>query len=299
MERGAWTVSSIPVDPAIDSLRGQLRWHNPNVRDQALIHDVYPYRDIDAQAPQTLQSLVLEFRPDSANPEHSWGGVMRYLGSAGHASTPFQYLAFALKLPANMGSNPDARLVVDLGQISEDALPNDTLDTEDKPLPGQTVGNGILSPEEDTGIDGKFGTDPADSAYWNGPTRPPIPSWDDWSYADGSSDYSHINGTEHNRNDQSYPNTEDLNGNNALDTLNNYFSFDIALNGSGPFVVGGNAANQWRYYSIPLQNTSVRRTVGNATLSDIPFARFYLTGISDVSRFTQVELVDIALTSER
>lgn len=297
--RKNWQISSIPENPAIDSLRGRFRWWNPRPEEQVRVQDVYPEREVNSQVADRLQSMILEFVPDQSTgrPEESWGGVMRYLGAGYEDQSRAQFLEFWIQLPAREGGE----LVVDLGALSEDALPNDSMDTEDRPEPGEIVssprreyGNGVLSPDEDTGIDGVDAPDPEDMGYWNGPTRPPVPSWDDWQYTIGSSDYKFINGTENSLNDESgnIPDSEDLNGNGTLDQANDYFSYTIELNDNNPYIVGGQTnERRWRLFRIPLDSDdpAVLRTVGNPSLTNIRFARMYMTGRTDSSRIQIVQ----------
>ncbi|MBK8130908.1 MAG: hypothetical protein IPK53_19025 [bacterium] len=297
--RKNWQISSIPENPAIDSLRGRFRWWNPRPEEQVRVQDVYPEREVNSQVADRLQSMILEFVPDQSTgrPEESWGGVMRYLGAGYEDQSRAQFLEFWIQLPAREGGE----LVVDLGALSEDALPNDSMDTEDRPEPGEIVssprreyGNGVLSPDEDTGIDSVDAPDPEDMAYWNGPTRPPVPSWDDWQYTIGSSDYKFINGTENSLNDESgnIPDSEDLNGNGTLDQANDYFSYTIELNDNNPYIVGGQTnERRWRLFRIPLDSDdpAVLRTVGNPSLTNIRFARMYMTGRTDSSRIQIVQ----------
>lgn len=311
LTRRMWTVSSMPANTEdIDLRRGRLRWYNPNTRDQVPVRDVFPEREVNSQVANTLQSLWLSFAPDATDgpPERSWAGVMRYLGEGYADQSKSQYLEFWIQLPPEGRLSPGAKLLVDLGQISEDALPNDSMDSEDKPEPGQVgerliptreYGNGLLDPNngEDTGIDHQFGADPSDVARWNGNDLPPIPSWDDWSSATGGS-FGQINGMERNKDDEGggYPDTEDLNGNNNLDVINSYFSYTFDLSYSSPYIVGGqNNVKRWRLFRIPIDSNDprLRRTVGGADLTNIRWARLYLTGFSqpDSIQIIQMDIV--------
>ncbi len=299
MQRRNWAMSSIPVDPGVDSLRGRFRWWNPRPEDQVKVQDVFPRREVNSQVADRLQSLILEYAPVGATDDEkarSWGGVMRYLGAGYEDQSRAQFLEFWIQLPPR----PQGRLVVDLGNISEDALPNDTMNTEDRPVSGEVVssprteyGDGILAREEDTGIDGVGLPDPADSAFWNGPTKPKVPSMDDWQYSIGSGDYLRINGTENSLNDESsnFPDSEDLNGNQSLDQVNEYFSYSIDLNSIDYIVGGDDNVNRWRLFRIPIDTDDPRvlRVVGNPTLTNIRFARMYLTGITDSVRIQIVQ----------
>jgi len=312
LTRRMWTVSSMPQNTEdIDLRRGRLRWYNPNTRDQVPVRDVFPEREVNSQVANTLQSLWLSFAPDATGgqpPERSWAGVMRYLGEGYADQSKSQYLEFWIQLPPEGRLSPSAKLLVDLGLISEDALPNDSMDSEDKPEPGQVgtspiptreYGNGLLEPNngEDTGIDHQFGADPADSARWNGKNLPPIPSWDNWSSATGGN-VSQVNGTEGNKDDEGggYPDTEDLNGNNNLDVINSYFAYTVDLTYSSPYIVGGqNNVKRWRLFRIPIDSNDprVRRTLGGADLTNIRWARLYLTGFSqpDSIQIIQMDIV--------
>ena len=292
VERGAWTTASIPVDENVDQRRGRLRWWNPNLRDQVPVHDVHPDRELNSQVPNTIPSLELEFEPDSLNglPDRSWGGVMRYLGEDFADQTHTQFLEFWLKFL----SETEGRLVIDFGEISEDALPNNVLDTED------LNGNGVLDPNEDGGLDGIFGADPLDSADWNGVAQPRVPSWDDWFHAANSSDFTQVNGTENSRNDESgtYPDTEDLNADDDLNTANNYYSYSLALDDDNPYIVGGfDNVHRWRQFRIPLHSVDpdLRRTVGLPDFGSMRSMRLYLTG---TTFDTRLEMVELALIPE-
>jgi hypothetical protein len=312
MQRRTWSLASIPVDPRIDSLRGRMRWYNPITQKQVQVKDVYPNRKTNSQVANTLQSMILKFEPDTTDPvftnrRRSWGGVMRFLGDGYSDQSLSQYLEFWIQVPSsqlNPATRDDsARLVVDLGTISEDALPNDSMDTEDIPLieradPRLTgQGNGVLTPEEDTGLDKQFANDPNDLALWNGPSRPRVPSWDDWARPEGDN-YSQVNGTEHNRTDEGggYPDTEDLNGNGTLDRINGYFSYtfplDTSLAHQKKYIIGeGDTGKRWFLYRIPLSDNT---KVGPADLTSVKWARIYLTGFSGP---TEIQLVQMDIVS--
>ena len=302
VERSAWTISSIPVDAQIDSVRGRIRWYNPELNHGVPVQDVHPNRVVNSQAPNILPSLTLRFDPDtlSAYPAHSWGGIMRYLGEGYADLSHDQFLEFWLQLPPNT----EGRLVIDLGKISEDALPNGRMDTEDRPVgggpcasPQQECGNGLLdrNPDEDTGLDQVFGVDPSDSAFWNGEDRPKVPSWDDWSYNPQDGNPEQVNGTERNRNAEGggYPDTEDLNNDDFLNTGNNYFSYSMEIADSTWWMVGGfDNVYHWRQVRIPIQNPNpeFRRTVGNPEMTNVRWIRMYLTGMTHSVRLKLVEM---------
>ncbi len=309
LQRRQWTNSSIPVDARLLPRRGRMVWYNPNTDRQVPVKDVFPERETNSQVANTLQSLVLEYTPpvmDADSMRRSWGGIMRFLGDGYADQSRAQFLEFWIQVPASAeGDNPT--LVVDLGEISEDAIPNGKMDSEDRPEAGQEVtsdlreyGNGVLNPEtEDTGIDGDFGDDPNDTDFWNGNDQPAIASNDNWSHESGSDDFEHVNGTERNKNDDGggFPDTEDLFDNDLLDENNAYFSYRISLDFDSPYIVGGEGnPKNWRLFRIPLavKDSAVVDTIGSANKTSVRWARMYMTG---VSRKTKIQLVQNDIVS--
>ncbi len=115
---------------------------------------------------------------------------------------------------------PDAVLNIDLGVISEDVIPNNHLDTEDK------NNNQAIDEGEDTGIDGRF--DDAERTFY-GSTKSD-PAVDNFLFEGNPVsifDYLNINGTQGNSISTDaglLPDTEDLNLNGSVDLANNYLS---------------------------------------------------------------------------
>ncbi|MDZ7291663.1 MAG: cell surface protein SprA [candidate division KSB1 bacterium] len=308
MRRG-WVQASIPVellneqDPKTRdaansqerkvrtalSKRGSLIWFNPynGVRTT----DIYPNRDVNVTN-QTTQVLTLLFTPvdtvgiaknDSLG--RSWNGIMRALSPGFYDQTESKFLEIWFQ-------GTKGRLHIDLGQITEDIIPNGRLNTEDTK---DNIRNNILDEGEDIGLDGVRGQDPSD--YWdlnnNGRQNWGEPaSNDDWSYSSGSSNYERVNGTENSKNDASEgggtirPDTEDINANGGLDLADNYFSFSFDLDPTSAdtsFKDGGKLSG-WKLYRIPLQdaeliNSGHRRDVGKPDLTRIEYVRLWLDGV--------------------
>ena len=201
-------------------------------------------------------------------------------------------------------------LHLDLGdQINEDFVANGRLDTEDEPFPGRTTGDGVVSKEEDIGIDGR--TDEgelnhylllADAAFDTTlslqerkeaftrlyPTVDPLrptrsaddPEGDNWRYEPqrNKNDYSRINGTQGNKVDLETgdrPDTEDLNNNGVLDQRNNYYHYQIDLS-QDEYEVPGTQSNGWRQLRLPLYGDVAER-VGLPDSTRIEFARLMLS----------------------
>ena len=224
---------------------------------------------------------------------------MRYLPAGYNDQTESKFLEIWMK-------NEDrtrGKIYVDLGQISEDVIPNDTLDTEDNPVipstnPRVVQGNGILDNGEDTGLDGINLPDPQDSAYWDGTDYPKTPSYDDWSYSVSDRDnYEHINGTQGNADDENgrYPDSEDLDGDNYLDLSNHFFRYGFEFGSpqdSIKYIAGGETnPNGWRLWRIPL--TDMLQTVGSPDWTQITYARIWMTGFSDTGK---VSIATLELT---
>ncbi|MFH0779114.1 MAG: hypothetical protein V2A71_10905, partial [Candidatus Eisenbacteria bacterium] len=179
-----------------------------------------------------------------------------------------------------------SELKIALGVVSEDALwnpaalPNGTLDTEDRNR------NGILDLfpfDEDTGLDtipnGAAG-DTDDNYYYNPEARPP--------------DFSGINGTEGTRlaSINPLPDTEDLDGDGVIDLVEDYFEFTVSLSQDSRYQIRDNG-NGWRLFRIPLSDTAGVHVAGDPSWDNIKHARLWLEGFSqtDTLQIAGIELV--------
>ena len=303
--RRGWMPSSPPIEkfnPDPNSkvhtelpTRGHMIWYNPY--DQVPIKHIWPNKDVNANVPQRTNVLDILFTPSTPDEnvppeyhwevEESWGGIMQDL-SAGYANqTESKYLEIWI--------NGDHGTVhIDLGQISEDVIPNNRLDTEDKAISG--IRNGILDDDEDIGLDGMANNDPrvTEKDFWDVNNNSTKDWWepfsdDDWSYSPKSYNYNHVNGTEGNSNDMGgrYPDTEDINGNGDVDLQNQYFEYTFSLRKDHPdtvYLVGGKGLKPdedhgWRQYRIPLDEPT--KTVGSPDLSLVEYVRIWFDGFSE------------------
>jgi len=300
--RRQWTLASNPDPGDPERNRGTFVWFNPY--DQVSIQDIWPNRPTNSSVAQRTHVLTLYFGPtppDSAAPTKgsavakSWGGVMRALSAGYSNQQKSKYIEVMLRVKDRNSNKFDlpGKLHIDLGQITEDVIPNNVLNTEDIPLPGLTYGNGFLEPEEDVGLDGVAGGDPSD--VWPDGT----PFLDDWGYNENNKyDVWKINGTEGNINDGlegRYPDTEDINHNRSLDVTNSYFRYtlDLAETVVDPpdtltpggqwqpgtrYLVDVNPAKHWKLYRIPLD---AGQPFGNPSLTRIDFARLWVDGMEE------------------
>jgi len=108
--------------------------------------------------------------------------------------------------------------------------------------------------------------------------NPSDPNDDSFSYNAGSLDFSHYNGTSGNSSENTYPDTEDLNGDQFLDNTNAYFTYSINL--SDEFEVESELTTNWKLYRIPLADFSeVNETEGvEASWERVTNVRLWVEG---------------------
>ena len=317
-----WTHSSPPVDSSIEPLheqralyRGKLYWYNfflPRVP----IVEIYPNRQT-VQGQSRLSPLVITFDPDrrgiyNANPnyidslnprwdsvkanpwqqrpanrERIWAGMQRLL-STFNSNFDLENIDFIDVMMRIEEREPGARMFIDLGQISEDIIPNYRLDTEDGITAGAPIPNGRIDPGEDVGIDAlddaaeraqypyplNLEEDPARDNYAFNFSKPNEQQLDEdflrWNNYEGNASQSELG---------QFPDTEILNKQNGqtISLDDSYFSYEVNLDPSdaNPQVVGGGTYG-WRLYRIPLRGA--KRVVGNPLFSNIQYIRVWFKG---------------------
>jgi cell surface protein SprA len=302
--REYWTKSSVPLSK-LEKDRARLIWYNPYYDFYET--DVYD-REIQASQESRIKVLDLRLTPketDSTTFTDSWGGIIRALSSGLYDQSRAQFLEVRLATYGEIEGN----LHIDLGEISEDINADGILNSEDRDKVDDSgkviqLKDGILQPEEDTGLDMVF--DPQEPGY--DPVDNPDPSGDDWAYDDEDPfNYEHINGTEGNSKGDllgNRPDTESINGDDNLDYLNRYYSFNIDLADS-PYRVKGSEhvakriSNDlvFRTYRIPLWGQSHADSLheaGDSTL--IRFARLWLDGMT---RQNEVIIASLEIVENR
>ena len=160
------------------------------------------------------------YTTDLTDPVKSWGGLQRLVSKdevKGNANS------YQIQMWMNVQQVPKAaKLYIDLGRISEDVIPNFTLNTEDK------NNNGLIDLGEDTGLDGLADQQ---EPYYNELTNPD-PSGDNYSYSPFLSDFSRFNGTENSLvslDNGKLPDTEDIDANYNLELRNDFLRYEIPL----------------------------------------------------------------------
>ncbi len=285
------------------SARGRMYYYNPY--NPTLIKEIWPTRDVNANVAQTVPTLKLHISPaDSiADIKDSWNGIQMALSPGYRNQTEAKFLEIWIRAY-------DGNMHIDIGQISEDIIPNQRFDTEDELR--NSYRNDLLDEGEDVGLDGMPGRDPNDFWDLNGngvqdygePT-----SWDDWKYDSGNKidiDYTRNNGTEGNENDRGgrRPDTEDMNENGDVDFRNDYFSYRFSLRRDSEdaenYMVGGKGLPDeldkgWRQYRIPLDALEpTLSTVGTPDMSLVEYIRIWFDGFEESGEHV-IQIADIKL----
>ena len=293
--RTGWTPASRPDENSLgrSMTRGNFLWYNPWDRIES--RTIWPNKDVSVKEGNTVHVLNLAYgKPKDVPVDEGYGGIQTSFYGAGEDLSRARFIEIWAR-----GNKGDLKF--DIGSISEDFFPLDNsngyLDTEDVPVPGQQQGDGVLTKEEDTGLDGVF--DALEPGY--SPSNPD-PSGDNWRYKD-KNDYSRINGMEGNAADSDragLPDTEDINRNGILDVRNSYYEYTVSFD--DPFdkylvpdsVPEGNPAG-WRLFRIPLWSNP-DAIVGGDNPPDstlIEFARMWVTGVdTTLIQIASIEIVE-------
>ena len=218
---------------------------------------------------------------DGISPGQRWGGTQRLLSSTANnlVEQNIEFVEFWMRI---RNAPENASLFLDLGLISEDVIPDNRLNTEDKNF------NDAIDEGEDTGLDTLF--DAQERVNFPDARDRADPSGDNFVLSQTSSidpmNYYKINGTEGNAvltDVGRLPDTEDLNRNGNVDLVNSYFRYEIKLDtvaANNPFISGGGFTSAgWYLYRIPLKDTLLN--FGNAGLSNVETIRFFFAGVSE------------------
>lgn len=334
----SWNISSPPLryvngspvpDTTVVHSKAKLLWYN-NTReiDPVLVHEIWPNRSV-RRGEDFVSVLNLDFNPKKrgmynyssdltasilSTPDDNWGGIMRYISTtAGNLID--QNIAYLELWVKASGEDPvdlrRGRLYVDLGNVSEEIIPNRKLDSEDYIRTSSNpegYPNNILNEGEDLGLDMLSNADERaiyHAFVQNNPgfdIDPDDPAGDDWFYQTGSPDVSRINGTENNGPTGSgassasgrFPETEDLNGNGRADNDNTYLQYEIPLDSvyidstgaeQPNTLIAGGGINKWYQFRIPLDSptrvfpdTSVKP---EAVLQNVQYVRMWLSGFRE------------------
>jgi hypothetical protein len=268
--------------------RAQFYWYNENPSSIKVNDIINGDSELGFSNP-SVEILNVVFNPSekgvynsgelSTNLKSNWGGFARALPA--DVMKKIQNKNLVIKIWMKIETSPsDAVLNIDLGRISEEIIPNGMLDTEDQNA------NNLLDEGEDTGIDGILNI--AEPGYQTGTD----PNNDDFSFS--SLVYSKINGTEGNSEQtgktKNYD-TEDLNGNFAIDFTNNYFSYQIPLDinkiSSGEICEEGKSG--WIQIKIPIDLPDLKVGIPDKNL--IESLRLWITNAESIVHFKIAQII--------
>ncbi|MDD5362954.1 MAG: cell surface protein SprA [Ignavibacteria bacterium] len=317
----SWTISSLPIDSAYqygDSLlkqdnRGKMIWYNnPNT---VKVKDVYPLRDV--QAGQDLMTpFDIYFDPsqrgtynynwknyDTTNKYKNWNGIMKYLNTTSNdlISENINFIEFNMRVDNQTGLPlTNAKFYIDLGIISEDAIPDGQTNTED------FLSNGIIQDIYDLGLDFKNDQQELDTFNIVNGTQAIFPTLDDYeavfhnrdpagdnnnNHSGTNIDFSTINGTQGNRDLDvgKKPDTEDLHHGGRMSDINKYFEYSISLDTTNNRFISGKGApgSGWFQYRIPL--SEFRKNLHDATFSNVKYIRIWMKGANGVVKLSLVD----------
>ncbi|MCC6396710.1 MAG: cell surface protein SprA [Bacteroidetes bacterium] len=304
-----WTLASPPADlqyfPGVHDTvkaysRGRMHWFNRLPTDVKLT-DIYP-RKQPGNAANDL-ATVLDFRyfpaqrgpynysmdiENTLTPNRNWGGLMKPLSvsAINLLKENINFIELWMRVDR---APPGAKMLIDLGSISEDVIPNRTLNSEDLVI--SSYPNGVLQEGEDVGIDEH--SDVEERALHSAliaryPELAADPSGDNYAFTNATvgqagEDFSRINGTEANKDGPSgrIPDTEDLNANGIVDLANSYYQYELSLDTNATtnerIVGGGN--QRWFQFRIPIRDTV--GAVGTPSQENIEYIRVSFINATD------------------
>jgi cell surface protein SprA len=232
-----------------------------------------------------------------------WGGMMRLLSSF-NTNFDNDNVEF-LEIVMNVGEKePGTRMYVDVGQISEDIIPDNQLNTEDGITETNPTPNGIIAQGEETedvGIDmmndrQERGLDEVPARLRQRgavPYRFPLnleqdPSRDNFAVNNLAAsvnelDFVRANALEGNGNFEGtkFPDTEvrNLNNGQTLMTANDFFRYEINIQNTNQLTnpqIANTTPGGWVTYRIPLRGA--RQQFGNPLFSNVQYVRVWWKG---------------------
>jgi len=296
-----WKDISVPIEDAKNKAeefkhKVMVNWFTP-VPPTVKTTDIWGNRRSVGKSDDQVSVMDFIYYPDVrgryngdyelANTSLNWGGIMTSLSSSASNldEENIEYIEFWMLVKELDVTDKNQKLIVDLGEISEDIIPNNERDTEDK------NNNAAVDEGEDLGLDGL--TDDQERIKFKNTKYKNDPSGD--NYAASRGNYELINGTQGNAQSADVgriPDDEDLNRNGSLDNVNSYFRYEIPLSGKNhEFIAGEGANGDWIKIRIPLREP--KKLIGNPNLAVAKTVRFWLKGASKKVHlsFTDINLV--------
>ena len=321
------------IFPQVDLVQGQTTVIN------SLDLNFYP----ELRGPYNMDPLVSDGQIDDSG--DSWAGITRLINTTDFEQSNVEYLEFWLMDPfLNNDQNSGGKLTFNLGNISEDVikdgrkqyengLPEDgnisllpptswgTVVPQNQSLVYAFSSLGDARTNQDVGLDGY--DDLEEASIFNSFADLSDPSNDNYNYFLNSSGniferYKQYNGLDGNspetisdtdRGSYTYPDVEDINRDNTMNTIDSYFEYklDITPNSLSDFnnsyIIDRKEKNvnlpngtsqlvKWYQFRIPV-NEPTSAIGGISDFRSIRFMRMYLTDFNQntIFRFGTLELV--------
>tara|TARA_B100000900_G_scaffold338468_1_gene300642 strand:+ start:16010 stop:23149 length:7140 start_codon:yes stop_codon:yes gene_type:complete len=321
------------IFPQVDLVQGQTTVIN------SLDLNYYP----NLRGPYNMDPSVTDGVID--DPNEAWAGITRLINTTDFEQSNVEYLEFWLMDPfLNSNDNNGGKLTFNLGNISEDiikdgrkqyenGLPEDgdisllpitnwgTVVPQNQSLVYAFSSTGESRVNQDVGLDGY--DDIEEALAFNSFTNLADPSNDNYNYFLNKSgtiferymDYNGLDGnspetiSDTNRGYSTYPDVEDINRDNTMNTIDSYFEYelDISPNSLSDFnnsyIIDRKEKNitlpngtselvKWYQFRIPV-NEPTASVGGISDFRSIRFMRMYLTEFSEntIFRFGTLELV--------
>ena len=321
------------IFPQVDLVQGQTTVIN------SLDLNFYP----ELRGPYNMDPLVSDGQIDDSG--DSWAGITRLINTTDFEQSNVEYLEFWLMDPfLNNDQNSGGKLTFNLGNISEDVikdgrkqyengLPEDgnisllpptswgTVVPQNQSLVYAFSSLGEARTNQDVGLDGY--DDFEEASIFNSFADLSDPSNDNYNYFLNSSGniferYKQYNGLDGNspetisdtdRGSYTYPDVEDINRDNTMNTIDSYFEYklDITPNSLSDFnnsyIIDRKEKNvnlpngtsqlvKWYQFRIPV-NEPTSAIGGISDFRSIIFMRMYLTDFNQntIFRFGTLELV--------
>lgn len=321
-----WTFSSQPndirywdSDITAAKFRANIMWFQ-YIIPRVPIRNVYPNNKSYQQGNQNISPLYINFDPyirgiynknpeflDTLNPEYSepafankgnnkqkiWGGMQRLLSSFNTNFDNENIEFIEIMMSVEDWEKGQTKMYIDLGQISEDIIPNNHGDTEDGSTKANPVPNGIIDAGEDTGLDTLDNTE--EKAHYLYPLNlENDPARDDYRFDFNKEDksrtwtdftnYNNYEGKSKVSEMGQFPDQEMLNSNNGMNISesNSYFTYEVDINPdpmNNPQIVGGSGyagTYQWHLYRIPVRKPTSK--FGTPSYSNIQYVRIRYQG---------------------
>ena len=321
------------IFPQIDLVQGQTTVIN------SLDLNFYP----NLRGPYNMDPSVSDGIIDNAN--DAWAGITRQINTTDFEQSNVEYLEFWLMDPfLENNQNNGGKLIFNLGNISEDiikdgrkqyenGLPEDgdisliptttwgTVVPQNQSLVYAFSSVGDSRTNQDVGLDGY--DDNEEATIFNSFSNLPDPANDNYNYFLNTSGsiferYMKYNGlegnspeniTENDRGSTTYPDVEDINRDNTMNTIDSYFEYELEIspnslaNLNNPYIIDRKEKNvdlpngtselvRWYQFRIPV-NEPTGNIGGISDFRSIRFMRMYLKQFSQntIFRFGTLELV--------